>query len=237
MASPLPDANTGTAVGDNSSSGTILRTTDGGATWNPQTSGTTFALNAVSFTDVNNGWAVGNNGTIRHTTNGGAGMDRTDERNDNNLFCVSFSDANNGAAAGYLGTVLNTTNGGTTWTKQVSRTSNDINGIFCNNAATATLVADAGGILHTTSGGTVLGVVENHGQEIPPAFSLSQNYPNPFNPATEIRFQIADYRSVTLKIYDLLGRELTQHFVNEAKQAGTYAVTWDAQGFPSGVYF
>ena len=49
----------------------ILRTTDGGTTWITQLSGTTEGLRSVSFTDANNGWAVGDNGNILHTTNGG----------------------------------------------------------------------------------------------------------------------------------------------------------------------
>src|SRR5215831_19484521 len=61
------DANTGTAVGGG---GTILHTTDGGATWTPQSSGTTFWLHGVSFLDTNTGWAVGDGGTILHTTDG-----------------------------------------------------------------------------------------------------------------------------------------------------------------------
>src|SRR5947207_1642864 len=63
------DANTGTVVGD---SGTILRTTDGGATWKSQSSGTTNYLTGVSFTDANTGTVVGGNGTILRTTDGGA---------------------------------------------------------------------------------------------------------------------------------------------------------------------
>ncbi|MEK9136387.1 MAG: hypothetical protein AAB393_04640 [Bacteroidota bacterium] len=61
--------NTGTAVGD---FGTILRTTNGGATWVIQSSGTTNGLLGLSFTDANTGTAVGAGGIIRRTTNGGA---------------------------------------------------------------------------------------------------------------------------------------------------------------------
>src|SRR6266513_2933468 len=63
------DANNGTAVGWY---GIILRTTDGGANWVKQTSGTTSFLYGVSFTDANNGTAVGEDGTIVRTTDGGA---------------------------------------------------------------------------------------------------------------------------------------------------------------------
>ncbi len=62
------DADTGTAVG---AEGTILHTTDGGATWTLQSSGTTVPLSGVTFVDANTGWAVGEGGTILHTTTGG----------------------------------------------------------------------------------------------------------------------------------------------------------------------
>jgi hypothetical protein len=73
-------------------------------------------------------------------------------------------------------------------------------------------------------------------QEVPTAFSLAQNYPNPFNPATEIRFAVPVAGGVELKIFDLLGREITT-LVNEVKQPGIYTVTWDAAAQASGVYF
>jgi len=70
---------------------------------------------------------------------------------------------------------------------------------------------------------------------VPNQFRLS-NYPNPFNPSTQITFSIPKVTNVTLKIYDLLGRDIAI-LVNERKQAGEYAVNWDAEGVPSGVYF
>ncbi|MFW9928527.1 MAG: T9SS type A sorting domain-containing protein, partial [Candidatus Thorarchaeota archaeon] len=68
------------------------------------------------------------------------------------------------------------------------------------------------------------------------SFSLLQNYPNPFNPATTITYSLSKNSFVTLKIYDLLGREVTT-LVNEEKHSGNYKITWNAQNFPSGVYF
>jgi hypothetical protein len=73
----------------------------------------------------------------------------------------------------------------------------------------------------------------------PAAFALGQNFPNPFNPTTAIRFSIpeeAAHELVTLKIYDMLGREVAA-LVNERKDAGTYSVQWNAAGMPSGTYF
>ncbi len=92
---------------------------------------------------------------------------------------------------------------------------------------------------------------------VPVTFQLSQNYPNPFNPTTKIKYAIPTLpagqagspfnpspyqgegnreRLVTLKVYDILGREVAT-LVNEEKPAGTYEVTWNASNQPSGVYF
>jgi hypothetical protein len=67
-------------------------------------------------------------------------------------------------------------------------------------------------------------------------YSLSQNYPNPFNPSTVISFQIPMASHVSLKIFDLLGREVAA-LVNEEKRAGSYEVTFDGKNLSSGVYF
>jgi subtilisin family serine protease len=70
----------------------------------------------------------------------------------------------------------------------------------------------------------------------PVSYNLSQNYPNPFNPSTTVKYQIAKQSSVTLKIYDILGREIAT-LVNEEKPAGSYSVSFNASSFSSGIYF
>ncbi len=71
---------------------------------------------------------------------------------------------------------------------------------------------------------------------IPEEFYLSQNYPNPFNPTTTIRYSIPQNSKVTLKVYDILGREVAT-LVNEAKQPGNYEVAFNGSGLASGIYF
>lgn len=65
---------------------------------------------------------------------------------------------------------------------------------------------------------------------------LGDNYPNPFNPSTTIEYSIRQQSHVTVKIFDLLGREVAV-LVNEKKDAGTYSVQWNASAMPSGIYF
>lgn len=71
---------------------------------------------------------------------------------------------------------------------------------------------------------------------VPEGFKLSQNYPNPFNPSTKINFSIAKSGFVSLKVYDILGKEVAI-LVNDIKQAGDYSVDFNASYLASGTYF
>jgi hypothetical protein len=78
--------------------------------------------------------------------------------------------------------------------------------------------------------------VDEQGPLLPVSPILYQNYPNPFNPVTHFGFEISNFGFVSLKIFDLLGREVAS-LVNEKLGPGTYTRQWDATGFASGVYF
>jgi serine protease len=80
-----------------------------------------------------------------------------------------------------------------------------------------------------------VGIADN-GPSVPLRYALMQNYPNPFNPTTAISYQLSAFSPVTLKVFDVLGREVAT-LVNEVRQPGVYTVRWDASSFPSGVYF
>jgi photosystem II stability/assembly factor-like uncharacterized protein len=79
-------------------------------------------------------------------------------------------------------------------------------------------------------------VTEQTDTDIPSSYRLDQNFPNPFNSATNIRFTIADEAHVTMRVFDILGREAAM-LVNEHRVPGTYYSSWDATRFPSGIYF
>jgi len=72
-------------------------------------------------------------------------------------------------------------------------------------------------------------------ESIPSEYSLAQNYPNPFNPETRIQFSLPEQSIVTLKVYDILGREVAV-LLNETKSAGTHTVSFNASNLSSGVY-
>jgi mannose/cellobiose epimerase-like protein (N-acyl-D-glucosamine 2-epimerase family) len=91
-----------------------------------------------------------------------------------------------------------------------------------------------GGHFTVTYESALTAVAEAQGS-VPASFRLEQNYPNPFNPTTTIRYQVAAETHVTLKVYDVLGREVAL-LVDAEESAGAHTVTWNAAGVASGVY-
>lgn len=101
--------------------------------------------------------------------------------------------------------------------------------------------SDAAALIYSADG--VIDLIQTLGpqgyveKEIKPSreFLLQQNYPNPFNPITAIEYSIPDNSFVTVKIYDVRGKEVA-NLVNKYQQYGSYIVTWDASGLSSGIY-
>jgi len=90
--------------------------------------------------------------------------------------------------------------------------------------------------LPTPEEGILLDVEIIDEQTIPTEYLLQQNYPNPFNPTTTIRFTILDPGFTSLKVYDILGREL-ETLLGEDLSSGNYEIIFDASRLSSGVYF
>jgi photosystem II stability/assembly factor-like uncharacterized protein len=154
-------------VGD---SGTIIRTTGGGATWAQQTSGTTNFLRGVYFTDASTGTVVGCDGTgaegtILRTTNGGATWVNQPSGSSYSLRDVFFTDVNTGTVVGARGfggdwgEILRTTDGGETWTIQLTSYPAGFHSIFFTDANSAIAAGGKGWgdhegeIISTTDGG------------------------------------------------------------------------------------
>jgi photosystem II stability/assembly factor-like uncharacterized protein len=133
---------------------TILHTSNGGANWQTQNSGTQAWLYSVYFVDKQTGWAVGGNGMILHTSNGGANWQTQNSGTQAWLHSVHFVDKQTGWAAGADGTILHTSNGGVNWQTQNSGTQAWLESIYFVDKQTGWAVGNWGEILHTLDGGS-----------------------------------------------------------------------------------
>lgn len=135
--------------------------------------------------------------------------------------------------------------GGVQWTitgshnwSSSAENSNNENTLLIQNNRVTNLYLQEFSARYTEAGGAdqiVLGV-RQVGGATPLSYALSQNYPNPFNPTTKLSFDVSHTSFVSLKVYDVLGREVAS-LVDEVKPAGTYEATWDGRSAASGVYY
>ncbi|GBD89246.1 Ycf48-like protein precursor [bacterium BMS3Abin03] len=219
----------------------ILKTTNGGNNWDVIKTENSY-FNSTFFHNSLNGWVVGQTqDRTLHTTDGGINWITVDIGGGNDIF---FSNNQNGIiVANYsLGSdILITGDGGETWSLQPRVTDRSLYSAY----------GYLNGLWATGYNGTILfndkliitDVIDsNNYKERPNNYNILQNYPNPFNPSTKIKFTIAPPNLpggeafVTLKVYDVLGREVAT-LVNEEKPPGSYEVEFDGSNLPSGVYF
>jgi len=230
--------------------GIIYKTTNAGVNWNKTVMST--QIDAIYFFNASTGIAVGYTESRRtkiyRTTNAGIQWNSVTEilsRIFNNLSGIpstgtAFGTGNLIDSNSFFTKIstLKTTDFGLTWTVNDFNSLMQSYGVFLVDANNFFI---SGGdftypatILKSTNGGNVF--IVQTGNNIPEKHSLSQNYPNPFNPLTIIRFQIKDLRFVTLKVYDINGKEIIT-LVNEKLNPGEYESSFDGSGFPSGAYF
>lgn len=133
---------------------------------------------------------------------------------------------------------------GSYWLGTLKFTRNDPNSCimmaFMDNSAVFnglwTPLAYGSGWTFTDPNPCITSAITNKTNEVPKDYNLLQNYPNPFNPKTSIKFAIPKSGLVMLKVYDVLGREVSE-LVNGFKTEGTYIVDFDASTLTSGMYF
>jgi photosystem II stability/assembly factor-like uncharacterized protein len=220
----------------------MLMTTNCGITWDTVLNSAYNNLNEIYFINSNTGFVTRNSNNIPDssifkTTNAGINWFGIIS-NFYNLRSIQFINENTGfAVAGSA--VLKTTNGGYQWFAESINSPFNCNDLFFTSGNEGYVVGNYGMILKTTNGGVGFNTIS---EVFPQYFSLSQNYPNPFNSATKIRFSIKYSDShvrnsiVTLKVYDLLGREITT-LVNQELNPGIYETTFDGSYLTSGIYF
>ena len=122
------------------------------------------------------------------------------------------------------------------WSSSAENANNE-NTLIINSQRIANLYLQEFSARYTEAGGTdVLTRVAMINSAVPLTFHLSNNFPNPFNPTTNFEFSLPKSGTVSLKVFDIIGREVAT-LVNEVKPAGTYQVTWNATRLATGVYF
>lgn len=139
------------------------------------------------------------------------------------------------------GSAIAGTSNGLFYTKDWARTWENI-GSQLPELLFTSVVMDSNGYIYVGSKNTisrsiksVLKVIPKNSATIPLQYLLKQNYPNPFNPTTNISFSIPTQTFVSLKIFDLIGREVETIFSGEMR-AGGYSKQWNAANYPSGIY-
>ncbi|MCX6175096.1 MAG: YCF48-related protein [Ignavibacteriales bacterium] len=217
----------------------ILKTTNGGSTWTTLNNYSGY-VQVLKFYDANYG-LVYDGDNFYKTTDGGSswqlsstispagwGVDIEFLPGDKNK--IWFTNITNIYYSG---------DGGATWLLQTPPAG--VGGRFKDIVFTSDNVGwifgDNGNLFYTNNNGGLLTSIESN-NVLPNKFELFQNYPNPFNPTTVIGWQITVSGHVTLKVYDLLGREVTT-LVNEFQQPGSHNSTFNINNYSlsSGTYF
>jgi photosystem II stability/assembly factor-like uncharacterized protein len=175
-----PDGRTGWAVGE---TGKILVTHDAGHDWSPQTSSTTFRLNAVWFVNDSTGFVAGLNGTVLHTANGGRDWDRLNTGTSQGLMDVCFVNDSLGFVVGSFGLILKTLDGGVNWSP-TNLTQFTYNGVSFANDLEGWAVGDFGVIAGTHDGGATWFVVQ-------PAVT-GQNLQSVWRRSADLGFAVGD---------------------------------------------
>ena len=224
--------------------GKILKTTDGGNTWR-DISVAGEHVKGVYFWDDNYGYAGDVNGGFYSTTDGGKTWIERDTESYGEINSIQFFSDKKGFAVSEKGILITTDGGGdltlydsplyentgnTQKTTSLYGRKIDPNNLFY---ARGKNILAANNIKR----GTITSAhIDNLTDFTPVEYKLNQNFPNPFNAQTTISYTLPEVAHVTLKIYDILGRQ-TSVMENSMKDAGSYKVTFDASNIASGVYF
>ncbi len=228
----------------------IRKSTNRGETWETINNNLDYSYNNVRVLEINSDnpnilycgqwydYDNPNTWRLAITTNGGESWDRIDstllEIDPNGSVYDILLDQNIEGKfyVAYSGGLYLTEDNGKHFQKIYS---GEVTKIWSDNKIPATMYFNSDkGLLSFTD--TFVVGISNRPKTIENKFHLYQNYPNPFNPLTKITYSIPANSHVTLKIYNILGKEIAT-LVNKQQVAGNHHVTFNAYGLPSGIYF
>jgi photosystem II stability/assembly factor-like uncharacterized protein len=217
----------------------LQKTTNGGVNWTIlPTPAPGYANLPVKAIDSVNVYTTGSNCQVYASNNGGTSWDSLNfPVYAGGFFSADWYDKNNGCAGATIGVVGRTTNRGQSW--QVTNCGGyAIYGIKMVHPDTIFVINgnQFGAMIMKYSKGIVTGGF-TYEHKVPENFNLKQNYPNPFNPTTTIEFDLPKAGIVTLRIFDIAGREVSKEINSLSLRTGNYKVNFNSAGLSSGVYF
>jgi len=226
----------------------IYLSTNNGTNWTPVDSGLTntyIRALAVSSNGMTGGVSyivAGTDNGLFLSTNSGTSWVKTGLINTSFVFSVSSlavavtAPNSTDIFAGTNTGVFLSTNNGQSWSPVntgLTNTSINVNSLIVSG--TNLIAATSGGIWIRPLSDMITGV-KNQQYNLPANYSLQQNYPNPFNPSTIINYSVPKAGFVTIKVYNVLGKEVAT-LVDREKSAGNYSVQFNAGKLASGIYF
>jgi ligand-binding sensor domain-containing protein len=212
----------------------VYRSTDDGVTWLEKSSGLNASINALVVNNSGHIFAASEIGGVYRSTNYGDSWTAINNGLENiYAWAMAINPTNQHLFVGNGSNgVFRSTDNGNSWSAyNTNLTNTNVQSLAVDNVGYLWMGTRTSGVFRTTYSTPV---AEEKNTQL--NFSLSQNYPNPFNPTTTIRFEVPVSGFVSLKIFDLLGREVTT-LLDEKKDVGSYEVTLDGRNLSSGVYF
>ena len=234
----LPYVSSLAVIGTNLFAGTegdgVYFSSDSGGNWAQVNNGLVLgglSISSLAASDTN--LFTGTNLGLFLSTNNGSNWIEADSGLMNAIVNTLVFNRTNYFAGTNAGVFLST-NHGTSW----SSVNSGLNQLGVQSLAIIgdTLFAGSGGGVWKRPLSDMITSVNQTPSNFPTNFNLEQNYPNPFNPSTTINYSLPKASLVTIKVYDILGREIAT-LVNQQKNPGNYEVQFNASKLASGVYF
>ena len=211
----------------------IFRSLNSGTTWSQLGNTTDFFVMTMAINSKGYIFAGSGPYGVFRSTNEGETWDEKNPMPMDSLATNILVNSRDVVFANTQGGIFSSSNDGDSWTSLAGSLSETTYlGLDANQylyAGTAT------GIVYRTINPTVTRILDRWTSNVA-GYSLANNFPNPFNPTTTISYQISQRGLVTLKVYDVLGREIVV-LVNEEKTAGIYKIEYDGSNISSGIYF